>query len=86
MNGNAPPPRSADERELERAQRSVTLGQLADARRKALVIELYRTGMRQVEIAARLDRAARAAGGEGVGEDAVNKLIARSRKKGLVRT
>lgn len=84
MNGSPPPPRSQVERELERTQRLVTQGTLADVSRRKAIIALYRDGMSQVEIAARLTRAAKAAGGEGVGEDAVNKLIARSRRKGLL--
>lgn len=85
LNGYAHPhpprPRTAVERELERTQRTVTKGLIADDRRKQLIVQLYRAGMTQVEITARLDRASRAAGGEGVGEDAVNKLVARSRRK-----
>jgi transposase len=68
---------------LERTQRTVTQGLLADERRKTLIVKLHRQGMSQVEIAARLDRASRAVGGEGVGEDAVNKLVARARRKGV---
>lgn len=71
---------SVEERELERMQRLVTQGQLADTRRKELILKLHEQGMTQVEITARLDRAARSAGGDGVGEDAVNKLIARQRR------
>jgi hypothetical protein len=61
-------------------QRLVTQGQLADSRRKELIFKLHQEGLTQVELAARLDRASRAAGGSGVGEDAVNKLIARQRR------
>jgi len=75
------PPRSQEERELERSQRTVTQGLLADEKRKKLIVKLYREGMSQVEIAARLDRASRAVGGEGVGEDAVNKLVKRYRSR-----
>ena len=75
------PPRTNDERDLERSQRAVTQGLLADERRKRLIMTLYRDGMTQVEIAARLSRASLAAGGEPVGEDAVNKLVARQRKQ-----
>lgn len=76
MNGKRP---SIEERELERMQRIVTQGQLADQRRKELIVRLHEQGMTQVELTSRLDRASRAAGGEGVGEDAVNKLIKRWR-------
>jgi hypothetical protein len=71
---------SIEERELERMQRIVTQGQLADRRRKELIIRLHDAGMTQVEIAARLDRASRSAGGDGVGEDAINKIVARARR------
>ena len=71
---------SREERELERMQRLVTQGQLADRRRKELIYKLHQDGLTQVEIAARLDRASRAVGGDGVGEDAVNKLISRARR------
>jgi hypothetical protein len=82
LNGKiAPPPRSQSERELERTQRTVTAGLMADERRKSLILELHRGGMSQVEITARLDRASRSAGGEGVTEDSVNKIVARSRRK-----
>lgn len=78
MPNNGPrPPRTNDERDLERTQRTVTQGVLADERRKQLIIRLYRSGMSQVELAARLSRAAQAAGGSPIGEDAVNKLVKR---------
>jgi hypothetical protein len=78
---NAPPPRTQEERELERQQRLVSQGLQADERRKRLIMTLYRAGMTQVELAARLTRASRAVGGEPVGEDAVNKLVARYRHR-----
>ncbi|HSV39801.1 MAG TPA: hypothetical protein VLI04_13675 [Nocardioidaceae bacterium] len=82
MPNNGPrPPRTQEERELERTQRAVTQGVLADERRKHLILSLYRSGMSQVELAARLSRAARAAGGQPIGEDAVNKLVKRYRDK-----
>lgn len=77
-----PPPRTTAERELERLQRTVTQGQLADERRRQLIYELYSGGMTQVEIAARLSRASRAAGGPTIGLDAVQKLVKRIRMKG----
>ena len=81
INGSPPPARTQVERELERLQRTVTQGLLADEKRKRLVLALYRDGMSQVEIAARLTRGARSAGGEPVGEDAVNKLVSRYRRR-----
>ena len=78
-NGDPPRPRSIQEKELERVQRTVTAGQLADHRRRELIVHLYREGMTQVELAARLSRAATAAGGSEVGLDAVQKLVARYR-------
>ena len=80
-NNGTPPARTPDERQLERHQRTVTLGLLADESRKQLILSLYLDGMTQVEIAARLTRASVAAGGEPVGEDAVQKLVARERRK-----
>lgn len=82
-NGPPRPPRTPDERELERTQRLVTQGLLADDRRRKLIVKLHQEGMSQVEITARLDRASRSSGGDGVGEDSVNKLVARSRRKGV---
>jgi hypothetical protein len=81
INGAPPPPRTNAERDLERTQRTVTQGVLADERRKRLIMSLYRAGMSQVELAARLSRASRAAGGPPIGEDAVNKLVARYRRR-----
>jgi hypothetical protein len=81
MNNGLKPARTQSERELERTQRLVTQGLLADERRKQLILALYRDGMTQVEITARLTRASVSAGGEPIGEDAVNKLVARSRRK-----
>jgi len=75
--------RGREERELEKEQRIVTLGQLADERRRRLIVSLHSKGMTQVEIAARLSRASVAAGGPPVGEDAVNKLVKRMRMKGV---
>lgn len=80
---HVPPARSQEERELERVQRLVTQGQLADDRRRKLIVSLHAGGMTQVEIAARLSRASLAVGGEPVGEDAVNKLVKRMRMKGI---
>ena len=75
--------RGREERELEKEQRIVTQGLLADERRRKLMVTLHSQGMTQVEIAARLTRASVAAGGPPVGEDAVNKIIKRMRMKGV---
>ena len=70
-----------EERALERAQRAVTRGQLADAARKELIIRLHRDGMTQAMIAYRLTRASVAVGGEPISEDAISHLIRRHRKE-----
>jgi transposase len=82
MNRPVPPARTPLERELERIQIRVTQGELAERRRRELIAQLYESGMSQVEIAARLTRAARRAGGEDVGEDAVQKNYRKWRMKG----
>lgn len=80
MNRPVPPARSPLERELERIQISVTKGEQAERRRRELIAELYESGMTQVEIAARLTRAAQRAGGDAVGEDAVQKQYKKWRR------
>jgi len=76
VNGHVPPPRTLAERELEKVQRTITQGQLAERRRKELVVFLHRDQhMSQVEIAARLTRASVAVGGQPVGDDAVFKIV-----------
>lgn len=67
------------EEELEAVQRQVTLGQLAEIRRRELVVHLHTEGMSQVELAARLSRASRQAGGNGVKVSAVEHLVRRWR-------
>lgn len=81
MNGDVPFPRTPVEKELERIQRMVTKGKLAEERRRELINELYRGGMTQVEIAARLSRASNAAGGNDVGEDGVYKIVKQMRMR-----
>lgn len=71
------------EKELERVQVRVTQGEQAERQRRELMVKLYEGGMSQVEIAARLTRAARLAGGGTVGEDAVQKGIARWRRQAM---
>ncbi len=82
MNGEVPPPRTPLEKELERVQISITRGSQAEERRREIIAALYEQGMTQVEIAARLTRAAQRAGGDPVGEDAVQKNYRRWRLKG----
>jgi hypothetical protein len=79
LNGTARP-RSFAERELEKVQRKVTEGQIAERRRRELIVYLHREEhMSQVEIAARLTRAATAVGGQPVGDDAVWKIVKAAR-------
>jgi len=73
-------PRNATEVQLETAQRDVTRGQLADAKRKRLLMKLWEAGMTQGELAERLSRAAVAAGGKPISENAVYKLISHLKK------
>jgi hypothetical protein len=82
VNRSIPPARTPLERELERIQIRVTQGELAELHRRELIARLYEQGMTQVEIAARLTRAAKRAGGKAVGEDAVQKNVRKWRMKG----
>lgn len=79
------PARTPRERELERLQVKATKGALQQARARALrdqlAFRLWREGMAQDEIAARLDRADRSAGGDGVAVTAVQKTLFRYRKR-----
>lgn len=81
LNGqHIPPPRTLAERELEKVQRKITEGQLAERRRRELITFLHKEQrMTQVEIAARLTRASTAAGGPIIGDDSVWKIIKASR-------
>lgn len=72
-----PPPESAAERELERAQREIVHAQEAEATRARLIVKLHEAGMSQSEIAARLTRASRAAGGGIVETNVVSKIYRR---------
>jgi hypothetical protein len=73
-------PRTPLERELEAKQKAATVGQLASQRRDDVAFELWNAGMTQKEIAERLDRADRAAGGSGVSHGMVQKSLYRMRK------
>ena len=74
------PPRTPEERELEKLQRKVAEGEVARKRRDALAFALWQDGMKQAEIADRLDRADKAGGGEGMSSATTQKLIFRYRK------
>lgn len=73
-------PRSPLERELEVQQKAVTHGDIARERRDTAAFQLWDQGMTQKEIAERLDRADRAAGGNGVTHGQVQKALFRMRK------
>ena len=78
----APPPaRGQAQRQLETLQKKVTEGQLALARRDELAYAMWQDGMSQAEIAARLDRADRAAGGDGITLAVTQKRLFRLRKR-----
>ncbi len=79
LNGEVPPAMTRTERELERMQKRVAEGQLAEAHRRRLIADLYEAGMSQVEIAARCTRAAQAVGGKAVGVDGIQKILKRMR-------
>lgn len=67
-------PRNADEVQLEEAQRAVTLGLMAEQRKRELLLKLWRGGMSQNELAERLTRASVAVGGAPISFNAVNKV------------
>jgi len=72
--------RSFAERELEKVQKKISEGEIAQRRRKELIAHLYREeGMTQVEIAERLTRASVAVGGRPIGDDAVWKIVKQMR-------
>lgn len=74
-------PHTPDERELEHLQALVTKGERARVRRDELALALYATKRySQDDLAARLDRADRRAGGDGVSVSAVQKVLYRLRK------
>lgn len=73
-------PRNPLERELEVQQKAVTHGDIARERRDAAAFQLWQDGMTQKEIAERLDRADRSAGGTGVTHGMTQKALYRMRK------
>ena len=73
-------PQSQEERDLERLQASVTKGEAARDLRNEIAFGLWMGGMTQQEVAARLDRADRRAGGTGITHGTVQKMLFRMRK------
>jgi len=67
-------------RELEKVQRKVTEGQIAEKRRRELIAYLHNEEkMSQVDIAARLSTVAVTFGGQPIGDDAIFKIIKAAR-------
>lgn len=77
----APKPRTADELQLEETQKAVTIGLLAEARKRELLLRLFDKGMTQAELAERLTRASVAAGGGKITVNSVFKVISKYRRK-----
>lgn len=76
------PARTPEERELEKLQKKVTEGDIARKRLEAAAFRMWTEhGMTQREVHARLDRADRSAGGEGLRLDRVEKMLARRRRR-----
>ena len=74
-------PRTPLERDLESLQKAVTYGELAREQRDAVAFQLWtEMDMTQREISERLDRADRAAGGDGISHGMTQKLLYRIRK------
>jgi len=67
---------------LDRSQRQVTRGELADLRRKQAIMQLWEAGMTQRELAERMTKSSVAEGGDPVTENSVFKLIRRIRRNG----
>lgn len=76
-----PRPRNADEVQLEEAQRAIVLGIQAEARKRELLLRLWQKGMTQAELAARLTRASKAAGGGEITTNSVFKVIMKHRRR-----
>jgi len=73
--------RTPIERDLEAQQKRVTIGEIARQKRDAIAFQMWTAGMTQREIAERLDRADRDAGGTGVSHGMTQKLLYRLRKE-----
>jgi transposase len=74
------PPRTPDERELEHLQAKVTEGERARERLTELAFRMWMGGYTQKDIAERLDRADRRAGGDGISAGTAQKMLYRARK------
>jgi hypothetical protein len=76
------PPSSTDERALEQVQSRLTRAELdverLAAERDRIALRLWHAGLPQAEIAERLDRADRRAGGGGISYAATQKRLWRS--------
>ncbi len=75
------PAHTPDERSLEKLQKKVAEGEIARGRRDELAFQMWNDGMTQAEIAERLDRADRSAGGQGITASTTQKVLFRLRKK-----
>lgn len=76
-----PAPQSQDERDLERMQGLVTKGEQARKMRDDLAFRLWwKGGLTQADIASRLDRADRRAGGKGISLASTQKSLFRMRR------
>lgn len=78
---SVPPPKNANQRNLEVLQKKVAEGEVARERRDRLAFSMWQAGMTQNEIAQRLDRADRSGGGSGVTASTAQKLLYRIRKR-----
>jgi hypothetical protein len=76
VNGTLPRARTNLEIALERQQRLVTVGLIADEERKRVMLLLWENGMTQRELSERMTRASVAAGGGVITENAAYKLLA----------
>lgn len=74
------PPRTPNERELEHLQAKVTEGERARDRLMELAFRMWMDGYTQRDIAERLDRADRRAGGSGISAGTAQKMLYRTRK------
>ena len=75
------PPRGQLERQLEQTQKLVTQGEIARRRRDDIAFALWQEGHTQKDIAERMDRADRAAGGDGITHGQVQKTLFRIRRE-----
>ncbi|MCJ7725650.1 MAG: hypothetical protein MUP76_04595 [Acidimicrobiia bacterium] len=73
-------PRTPNETELERLQAKVTEGERARERLTELAFTMWQDGYTQKDIAERLDRADRRAGGDGITHGTAQKMLYRTKK------